>query len=670
MIAEAAPNATTLHVIGAGRIGRGLIRAIGATPYRLVGASDRSATLFDRHGLDGVALAGHKSAGGRFAEREGAADLPLPSVLLHGAADVVVDCTATELSRGPDAVARAIAALDAGSRVIFAAKHALATEPLAFLESGRFRRIGFSAVLGGSGLALQRELDELRGAFESVAIVGNTTTTAVITAIENGASTDDALARACHAGFLEADASKDLDGSDAAIKLAIVASFLTRSHVGVAEIERPSFDRLDPGILRARRLRGRTTRLVGRLHAGGGLSLAYEEMPRASALAAPAGHVIYSYGLKQGGARVHIGSGVGTDGTVRALLSDLDAWIARRPGKHETVDTVSLAPGARLFVPDSALPLDHGGRLETARLGFQIEGREDAPVVIVQGGISSDRHVCRTEQDPTPGWWDAVVGPGRAIDTRRYRVLSTDFLGGAGASSGPDASGASFPAVTSHDQAELIVRLLDALGVETAHAFVGASYGGMVGLALAERHPHRLGRLVAFSAPERSHPAATAVRSVQRRIVGLGVDRGFDREAVAVARSIAMISYRGCAELKSRFDAPPDWRGGEPVFPVERYLESRGAAFARTATPPSYVALSRAIDLHRVRGESIRVPTLLIGAATDVLVPLDQLEELAEKLPCGRDVVRLASAYGHDAFLKETDTIGAVIREALDGAAP
>jgi homoserine O-acetyltransferase len=658
----------TLHVIGAGPIGRSLLRVLGETPYRVLAVSDSSATLFDRNGLDSRALAEHKSSGGRFADREGAEDVALPILLFHGAADVVVDCTATELSRGPEAVARAVAALDADSSVVFAAKHALATEPLAFLEPRRFQRIGFNAVLGGTGLLLKDEIEDLRRAFESVAIVGNTSTTAVITAIEDGASLEAALDRAREAGFLEADPSKDLDGSDAAVKLAIVASLLTRSCVRVADIERPSFDRLDPELLVARRRNGRTTRLVGRVHASGALSLAYEELPRVCSLAVPAGRVAYSYGLKHGGARVHIGSGVGTEGTVRALLADLDARVPRAAKRCVTVEAVSVTAGARLFVPPSPLELKYGARLESWRLGFELEGPEGAPVVIVQGGISSNRHACRSDRDPSPGWWDAIVGPGRAIDTRVVRVLSTDYLGGTGASTGPGTSEDSFPAVTSHDQAEAIVQLLDALDIEAVHAFVGASYGGMVGLALAENHPRRLGRLIAFGAPERSHPAATAARSVQRRILRLGIDLGFDGEAVALARSLAMTTYRSPDELKSRFDAPPRWRDAEPVFPVETYLESRGAAHARTATPRSYMTLLRAIDLHRVRGESIRVPTLLIGATTDVLVPIQQIEELAEKLPLGRGVVRIASPYGHDAFLKETVAIGQAIREALEGA--
>lgn len=661
-------NKPSIHVIGAGPIGRALLRALETAPYRVLAASDTSGTLFDRRGLDPRALAAHKASGGRFADREGAEDLRLPVFLSLGGADLVVDCTATELGRGPEAVARAIAALDGDACVVFAAKHALATEPLAFLPPRRFSRIGINAVLGGTGIALQREIEDLRDAFESIAVVGNATTTAVLAAIEDGASPAEAIDRAREAGLLEADATKDLDGEDAAIKLAIVASLLTRTRIRPGDIERPAFDSLDPELLRARRRKGRTTRLVGRLRVDGSLSLAYEELPRVCALAAPPGRVVYAYGLKCGGTRVHIGDGVGTDGTVRALLADLGARTPGEVGTAVTVDAATLGAGGDVFVPAAPLDLEHGGRLEVWRLGFEMEGPEGAPVVVVQGGISSGRHVCRTGRDPSPGWWDGIVGPGLAIDTRRFRVLATDFLGGGGGSSGPDSTSAPFPAVTSHDQAEAIDRLLDALDVRRIHAFVGASYGGMVGLALAERHPERVERLIAFGAPERSHPVATASRAVQRQILRLGLVRGFESEAVTLARSIAITTYRSSVEMEERFDDPPEWCDGEPVFPVERYLSSRGAAFARTVSPRAYLWLSQAIDLHRVRGGSIRVPTLLIGSTTDLLVPIRQIERLAEQLDGEARVVRIPSLFGHDAFLKEDDAMGTAIRGALEGA--
>src|SRR5256885_2214466 len=132
---------------------------------------------------------------------------------------------------------------------------------------------------------------------------------------------------------------------------------------------------------------------------------------------------------------------------------------------------------------------------------YELVGPEAAPVVVVLGGISATRHVTSTESDAAPGWWDALVGPGRAVDTTRVRVLGVDYIDG-----GRGSDGRPRRTVTTHDQADAIAAVLDAVGVERVHAFIGASYGGMVALAFAERLPHRVERLVVISAPHEPHP--------------------------------------------------------------------------------------------------------------------------------------------------------------------
>src|SRR5215216_2114086 len=109
---------------------------------------------------------------------------------------------------------------------------------------------------------------------------------------------------------------------------------------------------------------------------------------------------------------------------------------------------------------------------------YEIVGPRGAPVVVVLGGISATRHVASSPDDPTPGWWNSIVGRGRAIDTTAYRVLGVDFLDG-----GRRSDGRPQRIVTTHDQADNVANALDELGVERIHSFVGASYGGMVGLA-------------------------------------------------------------------------------------------------------------------------------------------------------------------------------------------
>ena len=142
------------------------------------------------------------------------------------------------------------------------------------------------------------------------------------------------------------------------------------------------------------------------------------------------------------------------------------------------------------------LDLHHGGTLEDVCLSYELTGQPHGKVVLVLGGISAGRHVCATPADRQNGWWEDIVGAGRAIDTNRFRVLGFDFLGGNGETTGPRATDAeSFPTISTFDQADCLAQVLDHLGIERLHGLVGASYGGMVGLAFAAKYPGRLERL-------------------------------------------------------------------------------------------------------------------------------------------------------------------------------
>ena len=138
---------------------------------------------------------------------------------------------------------------------------------------------------------------------------------------------------------------------------------------------------------------------------------------------------------------------------------------------------------------------------------YQWSGAPDAPTLIVQGGISADRDVATLDGNAAPGWWQAIVGAGAAIDLDRWRVLAIDWLT-------PAELGAS--AVSSEDQADALSALLQALDIQQVHAFIGSSYGAMVALAFAARHPRQLDRLLLLAGAHRAHPLATAQRSVQR----------------------------------------------------------------------------------------------------------------------------------------------------------
>jgi homoserine O-acetyltransferase/O-succinyltransferase len=291
------------------------------------------------------------------------------------------------------------------------------------------------------------------------------------------------------------------------------------------------------------------------------------------------------------------------------------------------------------------------GKLTRARA----VGREDAPLVIVLGGISANRFVCG-QKDGAPGWWGGLVGTGWAIDPDRYRVLAIDF--------GADESGKTAPAT--RDQAGILVQALDHLGIGAADAMVGASYGGMVGLSLAQHFPDRLKKLVVISAAGEPHPAATAWRELQRRVVALGIESGTKNEALAIARGMGMLSYRTAPEFEQRFEGGLD--SDDPLAPSHPggYLRARGEAFQRVMTPERFLSLSASIDRHRVEPETITTPTLLIGAESDQLVPPSQLESLRSRLGGPAELHILQSLYGHDMFLKEATRIGDLVRPYLE----
>lgn len=285
---------------------------------------------------------------------------------------------------------------------------------------------------------------------------------------------------------------------------------------------------------------------------------------------------------------------------------------------------------------------------------FEIVGKHDRPVIAVLGGISATRHVT-SGQSRRGGWWQDVVGPRKAIDTDLCSVLSFDYV-----ARNPDGQCA-----RSSDQAHQLARVMDVAGVDRLQTIVGASYGGMVALAFAALYPHRVANLVIISAAHTSHPMATALRAMQRRVVELGISTNRGRDALKIARGIAMTTYRTAEEFADRFSAQSDDAPSDESFPVENYLMQCGERFASTFTPERFVSLSLSLDLHHVIPEAIKVPATLVSVDTDTLVPPWQMHELASRLGGPSRLVEIASRFGHDAFLKEPRAMSRVIAASL-----
>ena len=313
------------------------------------------------------------------------------------------------------------------------------------------------------------------------------------------------------------------------------------------------------------------------------------------------------------------------------------------------------APHARRGHVDAVLATRHAGA-RRVRIRYELAGAPDAPPVVVAGGISAHRHVAANDLDPTAGWAQGLLDDGRTLDLRTRRILSFDYVGADGALDAP---------IDTADQADALALLLEALGIDLVEAFVGYSYGALVGLQFAARHPRRLLRLVAASGAHRPHPYAAAWRALQRKAVALGQLQGAEDAGLSLARQFAMLSYRTPEEFGERFDAEPTLASGRVRVAAEDYLDAAGARFVARISPVAWLRLSESIDLHRVDPAAIRIPTTVIAVEGDRLVPLADAVALVERLGLHGRLRVLRSTYGHDAFLKETDRIDALLRAAL-----
>ncbi|MET0328832.1 MAG: homoserine O-succinyltransferase [Luteimonas sp.] len=302
-----------------------------------------------------------------------------------------------------------------------------------------------------------------------------------------------------------------------------------------------------------------------------------------------------------------------------------------------------------------ALQTRHAG-VRSVTLRYELQGATDAPVVFVAGGISAHRHLSSHTVDASAGWLDDLVAHGRTLDPARFRLLSFDFVGADGALDAP---------IDTSDQADAVAVLLDALDIDRLHAFVGYSYGALVGLQFAARHRTRVQRLVAVSGAHRAHPYAAAWRALQRQAVALGQLQCADAQGLSLARQFAMLSYRTPEEFAERFDAAPEVVNGRVRVAAEDYLDAAGARYVARTPVTAWLRLSESIDLHRVEPRDVQVPTTVIAVEGDRIVPLADAVTLLEGLGPNGQLRVLRSPYGHDAFLKETDRIDAVLATAL-----
>ncbi|KQR10842.1 MULTISPECIES: homoserine O-acetyltransferase MetX [Xanthomonas] len=392
--------------------------------------------------------------------------------------------------------------------------------------------------------------------------------------------------------------------------------------------------------------------------------------------------------------------------------------------------TEFIPAGTLFHALPSPFPMKRGGELHQAHVAYETWGTlaaDRSNAVLIVTGLSPNAHAAANQANPEPGWWDAMLGPGKPIDTERWFVVCVNSLGSCKGSTGPasidPATGQlyrlTFPDLSIEDVADAAADVVRALGIEQLACLIGNSMGGMTALALLLRHPGIARSHINISGSAQALPFSIAIRSLQREAIRLDPhwngghydDTRYPESGMRMARKLGVITYRSALEWDGRFgrvrldseQAADDPFGLE--FQVESYLEGHARRFVRFFDPNCYLYLSRSMDwfdlADYVDGSSIAATqaagtqigstpaadvsteaevlaglahirierALAIGANTDILFPVQQQEQIAEGLRAGGADARfigLDSPQGHDAFLVDFARFGPAVRAFLD----
>ncbi|NLG83933.1 MAG: homoserine O-acetyltransferase [Firmicutes bacterium] len=342
------------------------------------------------------------------------------------------------------------------------------------------------------------------------------------------------------------------------------------------------------------------------------------------------------------------------------------------------------------------LRLKSGETLPEVTVAYETYGRLDPAggnAVLVCHALSGDAHAAGYHEGAVkPGWWEAMIGPGKGIDTDRYFVICSNVLGGCRGTIGPSSInpatgrpyGTDFPLVSIADMVEVQRRLLEALGIRQLHAVIGGSMGGMQALQWAVAYPERVRNVVAIATAYRHGPQQIAFHEAGRRAIigdpdwqgghyydGPGPVRG-----LAVARMIGHITYLSEQGMREKFGREIRGRPTEkfgPAFAVETYLAHQGESFVRRFDANSYLYITKAIDTFDLTEETgsleaalaaFKGRMLLVAFSSDWLYPPAGMKEIARAVRRnGGEVTycELDSSYGHDAFLLKDDRLAAVV---------
>jgi homoserine O-acetyltransferase len=352
---------------------------------------------------------------------------------------------------------------------------------------------------------------------------------------------------------------------------------------------------------------------------------------------------------------------------------------------------------------DEGVRLDGGACLRPVAVAYETYGELNAAAdnaILVEHALTASAHAAGRHHtaDRAPGWWDVMIGPGRAFDTTKYFVVCSNLLGSCYGTTGPSSTDPEtgrpyalrFPRITIGDMASVQRALVEKLGIRRLRAVVGGSMGGMQAIEWALRYPDLVESTILVATAARATPQSIAIHKVGiEAILGDPNLRGGDyyggeppAHGLSIARMLGHVTYLSDPWLWQKFGrrrAPGDAGGLRTLFEIESYLEHQGRKFVERFDANSYLYLLRAIDLYDAAdgygslADSFRRmrcrQVLVVSFSSDWLYPVYQSRELVEALHANRIDVRsneIESGYGHDSFLLEHEKLTPLFRQLLD----
>ncbi len=380
---------------------------------------------------------------------------------------------------------------------------------------------------------------------------------------------------------------------------------------------------------------------------------------------------------------------------------------ADAPGEEPVVIVKEGSVGivaTRSLTLDDGIQLDAGPRLAPITVAYETYGELNAAadnVILVEHALTASAHVAGRHHaaERTPGWWDVMIGPGRAFDTTKYLIVCSNLLGSCYGTTGPSSTDPEtgrpyalrFPRIRVGDMVSVQRALVKRLGIRRLRAVVGGSMGGMQAIEWALRYPDLVESTILVATAARATPQSIAIHKVGvEAILGDPSFRGGDYygaerpvHGLSIARMLGHVTYLSDGWLWQKFGrrrAAGDTGGLRTLFEIENYLEHQGRKFVERFDANSYLYLLRAIDLYdaadgyptladsfrRIRCRRV----LVVSFSSDWLYPVYQSREIVEALRANRIDVRgheIESGYGHDSFLLEHEKLTPLFRGTLAG---